>query len=102
LLASGGCTVTFRALSAGKAVISWYQAATSGKLARKVRARPVLVASGQTRFAAAGTAKIKVKLTREGLRLIKRDKPMKLTAKGTFTQSDGKPVTAIEEFILKR
>lgn len=101
LLAGGGYTVAFRALSAGTAVIDWYQVPPRGKLARKTRARPVLVASGRTRFSAAGTARIKVRLTREGRRLIKRDNGVKLTARGTFTPSGGKPVTAIEEFVLK-
>jgi hypothetical protein len=102
LLAGGGYTVAFRALSAGTAVIDWYQVPPSGKLARKTSARPVLVASGQMRFSAAGTARIKVRLTREGRRLIKRDKTVKLTAKGTFTPSGGKPIGAIEGFVLKR
>jgi hypothetical protein len=102
LLASGGYTVAFRALSAGTAVIDWYQVPPTGKLARKIRARPVLVASGRMRFSAAGTARIKVRLTREGRRLIKRDKTVKLTAKGTFTPSGGTPITAIEGLVLKR
>jgi phage gpG-like protein len=101
LLARGGCMVTFRALSAGTAVIDWYQVPPGGELARKTRARPVLVASGQTRFSAATTAKIRVRLTRAGRRLIKKDHAVKLTAKGTFTPYGGKPVTAIEGFGLK-
>lgn len=102
LLAGGGYTVAFRALSAGTAVIDWYQIPPRGKLAGKTRARPVLVASGRMRFSVAGTARIKVRLTREGRRLIKRGSRVKLTAKGTFTPSGGKPITAIEEFVLKR
>jgi phage gpG-like protein len=102
LLVGGGYTVEFRALSAGTAVIDWYQVPPRGKLARKTRARPVLVASGRMRFSAAGTARIKVRLTGEGRRLIKRDKTVKLTATGTFTPSGGKPIRAIEEFVLKR
>ncbi len=102
LLARGGCTVTFRALSAGTAVIDWYQVPPGGRLARKTRARSVLVASGQTRFSTARTAEIKVRLTRAGRRLIKKDDAVKLTAEGMFTPSGGKPVTAIEQFVLKR
>jgi Carboxypeptidase regulatory-like domain/FG-GAP repeat len=102
LLAGGGYTVAFRALSAGTAAIDWYQIPPRGKLARKTRARPVLVASGRMQFSATGTARIKVGLTREGRRLIKRDKTVKLTATGTFTPSGGKPIRAIEQFVLKR
>lgn len=102
LLARGGCTVTFRALSAGTAVIDWYRVPPGGRLALKTRARPVLVASGQTRFSVPKTAKINVRLTRAGRRLIKKDDAAKLTAKGTFTPSGGKPVTAIEELVLRR
>ncbi len=102
LLAGGGYTVAFRALSAGTAMINWYEAPPRGKHARKTGAHPMLVASGWLRFSAAGTAKIRVRLTREGRRLIKRGKTVKLTAKGTFTPSGGQPIKAIEEFVLKR
>jgi phage gpG-like protein len=102
LLAGGGFTVTFKGLVAGTAVIDWYQLPPGAKLAKKTRAKPILVASGQMRFATAGVAKIKVKLTGAGRRLLEHAKILKLTAKGTFTPTGKTPVTATKEFVLKQ
>ena len=54
------------------------------------------------RFSAAGTAKIKVKLTAQRRRLLKNTKLLKLTAKGTFTPTGKTPITVTKEFVLKR
>ena len=64
--------------------------------------KPVLIASGRHRFAAAGSATITVKLTAAGRRQLRRAKRLGLTAKGTFTSSPGAPVTAARRFTLRR
>jgi hypothetical protein len=102
LLATGAFTVTFKALTAGTAVIDWYQLPLGTKLAKKTKAGPILVASGKARFSAAGTTKIKLKLTGQGRRLLKNSKLLKLTAKATFTPIGKTPVTATREFVLKQ
>jgi hypothetical protein len=102
LLKSGVFSISFRALQAGTAVINWYQVPPGAKLAKKATPKPVLVASGQRRFSAAGTAKIKIKLTAAGKRLLKHAKKLKLTAKGTFTPTGKTPITATKVFVLKR
>jgi hypothetical protein len=99
LLKAGGLTIVFKALEAGTAVINWYQVPPGAKLAR---AKPVLVASGKATFEAAGTLKIKMKLTSAGKRLLGRVRSLKLTAKGIFTPSGEPPVSATKVFVLKR
>ena len=59
------------------------------------------MASGQRTFAAAATAKIKVKLTAPGKGLLKNTKSLKLTAKGTFTPTGKTSVVATKVFVLK-
>jgi hypothetical protein len=102
LLKSGVFSAPFRAPQAGTAVISWYQVPPGAKLAKKTKPKPVLVASGQRSFSGAGTAKIKIKLTAAGRRLLKHAKQLKLTAKGTFTPTGKRPITTTKVFVLKR
>ena len=102
LLKSGWFTVVFKALEAGTAVIDWYEVPVGAKLAKKVKPKPALVAAGQYRFSAAGTATIKIKLTGAGKRLLKRARQLKLTARGTFTPTGGAPITAMRTFVLRR
>jgi hypothetical protein len=101
LLKSGGFVVTFKALEPGNAVIDWYRVPPGAKLA-KTKAKPILVAAGQMTFSAARTAKINVKLTAAGKRLLKHAKSVKLTAKGTFTPTGKAPITTTKVFVLKR
>jgi Carboxypeptidase regulatory-like domain len=102
LLKNGAFTVTFKALEAGRAVIDWYQVPLGAKLAKKTKAKPILVASGQMTFSAAGTAKIKIKLTATGKRLLKNTKSLKLTGKATFTPTGKAPVAVTKAFVLKQ
>jgi hypothetical protein len=102
LLKHGGWAELFRALEAGTAVIDWYELPKGATLARKAKAKPVLVAAGHLTFSVAGTETLKVKLTSAGRRLLKHAKQLKLTAKGTFTPTGNTPVTTTRIFILKR
>jgi hypothetical protein len=102
LLKATGFTIKFKALEAGRAVIDWYQVPPGAKLASKSGAKPILVASGQTSFSKAGTAKIKMKLTSAGKNLLKNTKSLKLTAKGTFTPTGMAPIIATRTFVLRR
>jgi hypothetical protein len=54
LLKHGGWTVAFRALEAGTATIGWYQLPQGAKLAKRTKAKPVLVAAGRLMFRALG------------------------------------------------
>jgi Trypsin/IPT/TIG domain len=100
-LLKSGLALTVSAPEAGVAVINWYQVPPGAKLAR-AKAKPVLVASGQASFSAAGTARLKLKLTAAGRRLLKSAKSFKLTAKGIFTPTGQAPVSVRKSLTLKR
>ncbi len=102
LLKNGGLTMPFKALEAGTLSVQWYEVPSGAKLAKHSKAKPVLVASGQMSFPAAGTSQVKVRLTAAGKRLLKHAKQLKLTAKGVFTANSSKlPVAGTKLFLLK-
>jgi hypothetical protein len=92
----------FLAPEAGRVLVQWYAlpAGARSAKARRRRATPVLIASGQQLFGRAGARTIELKLTPAGKRLLKRTKRVRLTAKGTFT-SRGKSVSTTRTFVLK-
>jgi hypothetical protein len=102
LLKAGGLTMPFTALEAGTLVVSWYEVPPGAKLARKTKAKPILVASGQMTFSAAGTGKLKLRLTAAGKRLLKHAKRLKLTATGMFMPNGGAVVSVTKGFVLRR
>ena len=98
-----GYRVAFRAPGAGTVVIDWYELPKGAHLAKhKPKPKPVLVAIGTAKFAAAGTESITLKLTTKGRHLLKAAKHIRLTAKGTFTATGTPPVTATKSFTLTR
>jgi hypothetical protein len=99
-LLKGGIAIAFTAPEAGAATIAWYYLPPGAKLSKATK--PVLVASGQLTFSAAGTAPIKVKPTAVGRRLLKHAGRIKLTAKGTFTPTGMTPIIATRTFVLRR
>jgi subtilase family serine protease len=102
LLKSGSFSIKYKALEAGTAVIEWFELPPGAKLAKHGKPKPVLIASGQIRFSAAGTATLKLKLTAAGKAMLKRARQLKLTAKGTFTPNGKPPIVATRAFLLKR
>jgi hypothetical protein len=78
-----------RALVAGTAKVRWFR-------------KHVLIASGRHTFGAAGTAKLRMKLTKAGRKRLRHVKKLKLTAAGTFTYDGGAPVAATRRFTLRR
>ena len=101
LLKHGGLTVVFRALEPGAATLAWYQLPTGARRVGEGRRRPVLVAAGRHTFSAAGTAKIRIRLTSAGRRLLEQSKHLTLTANGRFIPTGGVPITATRRFSLK-
>ena len=102
LLKRGGIVIALNAPEAGTAVIGWYEVPPGARLAKKTKAKPILVASGMLIFRAAGTARITIKLTVAGKRLLKHAKQLKLTAEGIFTPIGSPPVSAGRTFVLKQ
>jgi hypothetical protein len=101
LLRRGGLTIAFEALEAGTVIISWYELPPGAKVA-KAKAKPVLVASGRGVFTQPGSAKLNVRLTSRGMRLLKHASRLKLTGKATFTPTGGSSVSATKMFLLTR
>jgi alpha-tubulin suppressor-like RCC1 family protein len=96
-----GYTMSFSALSAGRFVINWYFVPKGAHLS-KAKPVPVLVATGRRTFAGAGKLSLTIKLTAKGLRLVRKAKRIKLTAKGSFTVPGHAPLAAIKSFTLLR
>jgi alpha-tubulin suppressor-like RCC1 family protein len=89
----------FNALIAGKLTISWYFLPKGAHISRKVK--PVLFASGQLVFKGHEGKQLTIKLTKQGRRLIEHRASLKLSAKGSFTPVDEKPLVALTTFKLK-
>ena len=53
-------------------------------------------------FSEAGTAKVKIRLTAAGRRLLEHAKLVKLMAKGTFTDAMKVPASVTHALVLKR
>jgi Bacterial Ig-like domain (group 3) len=100
LLKSDGLIMSVKALEAGTLVVGWYELPPGAKLATHSTAKPVLVASGQMTFSAAGTGRIKVKLTAVGKRLLKHAKRLRLTARAVFTPPGGAGVGTTKGFVV--
>lgn len=102
LLKHGGLSLSFTALEAGTLVVGWYEVPSGAKLAKKTKAKPILVASGRLTFSGAGAGTVKLTLTAAGKRLLKHAKRVELEAKGAFTPKGGVAVSSIGRFQLKR
>lgn len=100
LIKSGVYLMKYAAPEGGMLVVNWYQVPLGATLARK--AKPVLVATGQRSFPAAGTGTIRIELTAAGRKLLKHAKLLRLTAKGMFTPSGMTPITTKRTFVVNR
>jgi FG-GAP repeat len=97
----GAFVAPLRAFGPGKAVIDWYRPSNGAAHSSKQRP-PVLVAAGKIVFRRAGTAAIKVKLTRAGEALLKRSTRLALKANGTFVPNGAEVIRASRGFVLAR
>jgi WD40 repeat protein len=104
LLKAHGCALSFKPLSVGRLVVDWYYLPSGAHLAAaKHKPKPVLVAAGSAKFSAVGSVKqVKVKLTANGVKLLKHATRLKLTAQGTFTPAGQSGIVARQTFTLKR
>jgi hypothetical protein len=98
LVKQRGYLLSFTALSAGRAVISWYLAPKGAN----AKAQPVLVATGSASFSTAGTRAMTIRLTAKGKRLLAHARSIRLTAKGSFTPRGKTAITAAKTFTVRR
>jgi hypothetical protein len=99
ILRSGGFPAPFTAPVAGSVTITWYYLPAGAKLARVVK--PVVVARGSKTFAGPGHAKVKLRLTAQGRKLLTHAKRVKLIAAGTFVPKHGKKSSRRKSITLK-
>jgi hypothetical protein len=94
LLARNGLAVDFAAPSAGQLTVPWRAPKTThtGKLR--------LIAAGRRGFSKRGTAKISIRLTAAGKRLLRHAARVRVKASGTFAPLREPPVTVREAFTL--
>ncbi len=95
LLELGHYTFAFANPSTGTLVVRWYALSHGAR-----RGRLTLVASGRASFAKTGPAKITVRLTVTGRRLLRRARHPKLISRATFTASGAPPLSAEGTFVL--
>jgi hypothetical protein len=101
LVKRGAFVASLRAFGPGKAVIYWYRPAQRAAHSSKLMP-PTLVAGGKVAFRKAGTAKIVVRLTPAGERLLKRSKRVALSAKAMFAPNGAEAIRAQRGFVLTR
>jgi hypothetical protein len=102
LLRWGTYGMRLRSPGPGTAVVNWFYLPPGASLTRKSKHHPVLIAAGKRTFAAAQTLTIKLHLTSEGRRLLKRVTRIRLTATCTFTPVGHAPGGGLTTFELKR
>jgi hypothetical protein len=99
LLKHGGYTFTFNAPSQARVMITWFFLPSGAHISK---AKPVKIASARVTFTKAGAARVKVRLTGRGRRLLRHAKSLKVIAKDTFTPVGGSAVSMKRSFKLRR
>jgi hypothetical protein len=99
VLKHGGYTASLEAPAAGGLSVSWYLAPTGSHAAS---AKPVLVAAGHVNLAAAGPARLTIKLTAKGRSLLKHASKLKLTARGSLALHGRPAASEARPFTLRR
>ena len=102
ILNAGGYTAAFTALESGKAILAWYVVPSGARLVAGKKPQSTLVASGSRSFPRAGTAKLMVKLTSAGKRLLKSARTVSLTGEATFIPTINANLSTTRTFILRR
>jgi len=94
ILRAGAAVMEQAALESGVERVKWYW--------RAARHRVVLVASGRLAFGSEGRAKLKLKLTSAGRRMLLHAKSVALVSDAAFTPTLGSSVGVTRNFMLKR
>jgi hypothetical protein len=99
LLKHDGLTILFTAPEAGTLSVQWY-AASGATTASHRKTKPLLVASGQTSFAASGRGTVRIKLTGAGKQLLRHTKRIKVAVKGVFTPKGGVAISGTKQVVV--
>ncbi|HTB71125.1 MAG TPA: hypothetical protein VK707_09105 [Solirubrobacteraceae bacterium] len=102
LLKHGGLTLAFDSPESGALVIQWWQAPPGAHLAKRGKSKPALVAQAVAAFSGAGVRNVKIRLTREGRRLLAHATEVKLTTRVRFTPTAHPAISATGVFTLRR
>lgn len=98
-----GTSQPWTALVAGEATVTWSYPATDTRTGQHQLKPRVLVATGRRRFTGAGHAQVHVRLTAEGMKLLKEVKRRVIvTMTATFTRPHRPPVAARTSLVLER
>jgi hypothetical protein len=101
LLHRGNFSLAFNPPAPGNVRIRWLLSSTrTGSPSNRVKA--LLIAHGQRHFPEGESEPVTLRLTRVGIALLKHDNHAQLTSESTFTPQGSRPVTAIEQFMLRR
>lgn len=92
----GRFDTTFRALTAGRLVVTWHSVPNGRK------AKPRLLARARVTIRRAGSVKVRLALTRELRRLARSAKRLRVRVKATFAPTGRKAVTASRLVTLRR
>jgi uncharacterized delta-60 repeat protein len=101
LLRRHGCTLVLHLGAHGTIVVDWWTLLRSSHGSRR-RTRRLLVASGRATLAARGPTRLRIRLTTNGIKLLRAQRrPLQLTATATLTYLAQPPVHASRRFTLR-
>jgi hypothetical protein len=69
--------------------VQWYEVPKGAKLAKRAKAKPILIASGTMAFSGAATGKVMIRLTVQGERLLKHARHVQLGARTSLPRWTG-------------
>lgn len=101
LLKHGSLTLSARAPEAGTLQVQWFEQPSGAKAASTGKARSVLIATGTVTFSGAGSQVLRLRLSAEGRKLLKRGKRLRAEVRATFRPSGGGTVGEMKRFSIK-
>jgi hypothetical protein len=97
-----GYTYFIKQLDPGRLTLRWYSSAKRGASRHLGRVTRATVAVGSARVGASGTARIHLKLTRAGKRILDHSGRVVVTAHATYTPAGSSEVVATRRFRLNQ
>jgi hypothetical protein len=101
VLRRGGYRGSFAASTAGRLMITWH-ARDLGAHDGNPHAVPALIAAGQATFPGSESQTIRIALSRQGRRILRRVSHVRVTAEAKFAPVGTPPITTSARFTLTR